>query len=60
MDCFLPGSSVYGNFQGIFLIQESIPCLLHWQVDSSLLSHQGSVSEVHQSQKDKYYVVLLC
>ena len=59
MDCFLPGFSVYGNFQGIFLIQESIPCLLHWQVDSSLLSHQGSLSEVRQSQKDKYYVVLL-
>ena len=27
---------------GIFLEQGSSPCLLHWQADSSLLSHQGS------------------
>ena len=29
--------------QGIFLTQGSNPCLLHWQVDSLLLSHQGSL-----------------
>ena len=28
--------------QGIFLTEESKPHLLHWQVDSLLLSHQGS------------------
>ena len=27
---------------GIFLTQESNPCLLHWQADSLPLSHQGS------------------
>ena len=27
---------------GIFLTQELDPCLLHWQADSSSLSHQGS------------------
>ena len=27
---------------GIFLDQRSNPCLLHWQVDSLPLSHQGS------------------
>ena len=27
--------------QGIFLTQGLNPCLLHWQVDSSPLSHQG-------------------
>ena len=27
---------------GIFLDQGSNPCLLHWQVDSLPLSHQGS------------------
>ena len=27
---------------GIFVDQELNPCLLHWQVDSLLLSHQGS------------------
>ena len=27
--------------QGIFLIQRSNPCLLHWQTDSSQLSRQG-------------------
>ena len=29
-------------FQGIFLTQGSNPCHLHWQMDSWLLSHQGS------------------
>ena len=29
---------------GIFLDQGSNPCLLHWQADSLLLSHQGSPS----------------
>ena len=51
MDCSPPGSSVHGisqtrfPLQGIFLIQGSAladPCLLHWQADSLLLSHQGS------------------
>ena len=55
MDCNPPDSSVHGDspgknigagchflFQGIFLTQGSNPCLLHWQVDSSLMSLQGS------------------
>ena len=54
MDCSLPGSSVHGIFQarilewvaisfsrGIFLTQRWNPILLHWQVDSLPLSHQG-------------------
>ena len=31
---------------GIFLEQGLNPCLLHWQVDSLLLSHQGSPQEL--------------
>ena len=55
-DCSPPVSSVHGlsqarmlevgcNFliQGIFLTQELNPCLLHWQADSLLLSHLGSL-----------------
>ena len=53
-DCSPPGISVHGDFPGkntgvgafpspgIFLTQELDPCLLHWQADSSSLSHQGS------------------
>ena len=58
MDCSLPGSSAHGIsrarilgcvasqpllLQGIFLTQESNSHPLHWQADSSLLSHQGSL-----------------
>ena len=43
--------------QGIFPIQGSNPCLLHWQVDSLLLSHQGSPHEKviaeHSSNRNK-------
>ena len=55
IDCSPPGSSVHGDspgrntgvschslFQRIFPTQGSNPCLLHWQVDSLPLSHQGS------------------
>ena len=49
MDYSLPGSSVKNTrvgchflLQGIFPTQGSNPCLLHWQVDSFLLSHLGS------------------
>ena len=56
MDCSPPGSSVYGILQarmpgchfllqGIFLTEgwtQHVLRLLHWQVDSLLLSHQGS------------------
>ena len=55
MDCNMPGSSVYRIFQatilewvatsfsrGIFPNEGSNPCLLHWQVDSLPLNHQGS------------------
>ena len=51
----MPGSSVYRIFQatilewvatsfsrGIFPNEGSNPCLLHWQVDSLPLNHQGS------------------
>ena len=56
MDCSTPGSCVHWDFpgkntevgchfllQGIFLTQEWNPHLLHWQVDSLHLSHQGSL-----------------
>ena len=51
MDCSLLGSSVHGISQArilelvaisFFPMQESNPRLLHWQVGSLLLSHQGS------------------
>ena len=46
-----PGNStgVGSHFllQGIFLSQGSNPCLLHWQMDSSPLSHQGSHTHTH-------------
>ena len=32
--------------QGIFLTQGSDSCLLHWQVDSLLLSHEGSPQNI--------------
>ena len=41
-----PGKNTGGGchllLQQIFLTQGSNPCLLHWQADSSPLSHQGS------------------
>ena len=56
MDCSPPGSSVHGILQARilewvchFLLQEIFPtqelnlCLLHWQADSSPLSHQASL-----------------
>ena len=55
MDCSPPGFSVHGILQagilewvvisfsrGILPDLESNPCLLHWQVDSLPLNHQGS------------------
>ena len=62
VDCSLPGSSVRGDFQarilgvgchvllqGIFPTQGSNPSLLHllhWQVDSLPLHHQGSLTPI--------------
>ena len=56
MDCSLPGSCVYGIFlgnntgvgshfllQGIFPTQRLNQHLLHWQIDSLLLSYRGSL-----------------
>ena len=37
-----PGVGCHFLLQGIFPGQGSNPCLLHWQVDSLPLSHQGS------------------
>ena len=37
--------------QGIFLTQGSNLCLLHWQVDPLLLSHQGSMRDSRSIQK---------
>ena len=58
MDSSQPGSSVHGisqagtlewvaiSFtQGIFLTQGLNQCVLHWQVGSLMLSHQGSPVE---------------
>ena len=49
INCSPPTSSVHEILQarqflllGIFSTQGSSPCLLHWQVDSLPLSHQGS------------------
>ena len=58
IDCSLPSSSIHGIFPARILEWVAIPfykgsswprdqtryllCLLHWQVGSSLLSHQGS------------------
>ena len=39
--CKHTGVGCHFLFQGIFLIQGSNPCLLHWQVGSLLLSHKG-------------------
>ena len=42
--------------QGIFPIQGLNLCLLHWQVDSLLLSHQGSSQkQLYPSQKKSYF-----
>ena len=37
--------------QGIFLAQESNPCLLHWQADSLPLSHQEALQEPRKPHK---------
>ena len=55
MDCSPPGSPVYGIsqntgvgccflLQGVFLTQGSNWSVLHWQADSLLMSHQGSLN----------------
>ena len=61
MDCSWPGSSVHPIFQarilewvaisfsGVFLTQGLNRSLLHWQVDSLLLSHQGSLANLKLS-----------
>ena len=40
---------------GIFLDQGSNPCLLHWQVDSLPLSHQGSPCTDFIERHDSHY-----
>ena len=63
MDCSLPGSSVYGTIPGKnpavgchFLLQRIVPTqgwnlhLLHWQVDSLPLSHQGSAEKLKKKK----------
>ena len=58
MDCSMPGSSVHGILQARILeciaisfsrassgskdLNPCLSCLLHWQADSLLLSHQGN------------------
>ena len=67
-DCSPPGSSVHGTYQArilewvaIFLLQRifpalgSNPCLLHWQADSLLLSHQGSPVEYYSAIKKEWH-----
>ena len=39
------GVSCHALLQGIFPVQGSNPHLLHWQVDSLPLSHQGSLND---------------
>ena len=40
---------------GLFLDQGSNPCLLHWQVDSLPLSHQGSPCTDFIERHDSHY-----
>ena len=51
-----PGSNTgvgYHFFlQGTFLTQESNLCLLHWQVDSLPLSHQGSPLHTNEQKEE--------
>ena len=46
--------------QGIFLTQGSNPCLLHWQADSSPLSHQGSPLLGKQINRKKQVTCKFC
>ena len=67
MDCTLPGSTVQGISQarilewaaiffcrGIFPIQGSNLCLLHWQMDYLPLSHQRSTHDFRWKVKVKF------
>ena len=65
MDCSPPGSSVHGISQARILEQVAISflviiptqrlnlCLLCWQADSLLLSHQGSILDIKMPQWTK-------
>ena len=73
VDSSPPGSSVNGISQarilewavisfsrGIFPTQGSNPCLLHWQVDSWPLSHQGSPKSVRTHSHRKMPKICVC
>ena len=73
MDYNLPGSFVHGIFPGkntgvgchvplqrIFPIQGSNPRLLHWQVDSLPVSHQGSPGCVEASVNEAWSSEVTC
>ena len=74
MDCGPPGSSCPCYFpgkntgvvchfllQGIFLTQGLNLCQLHWQVDSLLLSHQGSlIGSVNHHEQKFFFFLCFC
>ena len=51
-------AACYSLLQGIFPSQGLNPCFLHWQVDSLLLSHQGSPSIPFGLQMKKVFPCL--
>ena len=53
------GTGYHFLLQGIFLTQRWNLCLLHWQADSLLLSHQGSASLTTQPPKLGFQGTLL-
>ena len=46
------GVDSHSLLQGVFPIQGSNPCLLHWQVDSLQLSHQASLKQTPLSKSE--------
>ena len=52
------GMGCHFLLQGIFLTQGLIPGLLHWQVNSLILSHWGSLSPLMIIGKENSFITL--
>ena len=52
------GVTCHFLLQGIFLIQGENMCLLHWQVDSLQLKHQGSHTAKEGPSQRSYFLYL--
>jgi len=52
------GVGCYFLLQGIFLTQRLNPCILHWQEDSLLLSHQEDLNSNYQFVNIIFYIVM--